>query len=173
MAINVLNKYIHLKIGIGINQNATALLAGFLFKELGLIEVGPMLKSDSFGLLLLGLMGLMVNTLSKNPIENILSLMTSMIFMFLVSMSVLVATALIFSKIQKTSPYGRIAMNLNCLMGFPVNKVLVEKAAIIGETKEEKEYICMKLTPLMNIGTMLVVNTISILIIAFAVSFIR
>lgn len=173
MAINVLNKYIHLKLGLGINQNATALLAGFMFKEVGLIESGPMHKSDSFGLLLLGLMSLMVNTLSKNSVENIMRLMTPMIIMFLVSMSVLVATAVIFSKIHKASPYGRIAMNLNCLMGFPVNKVLVEKAAIIGETKEEKEYICMKLTPLMNIGTMLVVNTISIIVIAFAVSFIR
>jgi hypothetical protein len=173
MAINVLNKYIHIKIGLGINQNATALLAGFLFKETGLIEAGPMLKSDSFGLLLLGLMGLMVNTLSKNPVENILRLMIPMIIMFLVSMSVLVAIAVIFSKIHKLSPYGRIAMNLNCIMGFPVNRALVEKAASVGETKEEKEFINMKLTPLMNIGTMLVVNTISIIIISFAVSFIR
>ncbi|WP_312698941.1 hypothetical protein [Sedimentibacter sp.] len=172
MAINVLNKYVHSKLNIGINQNATALLAGFLFSQTGLIEAGPLHKSDSFGLLLLGLMGLMVNTLSKNPLGNILRLIPPMIVMFLVSMAVLTITAIVFSKIYKVSPYGRIAMNLNCIMGFPVNKLLVERAARIGETNEEKEYISMKLSPLINIGTMLVVNTISIIITAFAVKLI-
>lgn len=172
MAINVLNKYVHSKFSIGINQNATALLAGFLFSHFGLIDAGPLHKSDSFGLLLLGLMGLMVNTLSKNPVGNILRLMVPMIIMFLVSITLLVVTAIVFSKLQKTSPYGKIAMNVNCIMGFPVNKLLVDRVAAAGETKEEREYISIKLLPLMNIGTMLVVNTISVIITAVAVNFI-
>lgn len=172
MTINVLNKYIHSKFNIGINQNATALLAGFLFNHLGLIDAGPLHKSDSFGLLLLGLMGLMVNTLSKNPLGNILRLMVPMIIMFLVSIVLLVATALVFSRVHKTNPYGNIAMTVNCVMGFPVNKLLVDNAAAAGKTKEEKEYIVIKLSPLVNIGTMLVVNTISVIITAIAVNFI-
>jgi len=172
MGINVLNKYIHLKFNIGINSNATALIAGFVFSQIGLIDVAPLHKSDSFGLLLLGLMGLMVNTLSKNPIGNIIRLIRPLMIMFVVSVVVLIIIAIVLSKLYKLSPYGRIAMNLNSLMGFPVNQLLIKKALIIGETKEEKEYLKMKLSPLLNIPTMLIVNTISIIITAITIKFI-
>ncbi len=172
MGINVLNKYVHSKFSIGINSNATALMAGFIFSQIGLIEAAPLHKSDSFGLLLLGLMGLMVNTLSKNTLVNIISLLKPMAIMFIVSVLVLIVMAVILSKIYKLSIYGRIAMNLNCLMGFPANKLLVEKALIVGETKEEKEYLNMKLSPLLNIATMLIANTISIIIAAVTINYI-
>ncbi len=172
MGINVLNKYIHSKFSIGINSNATALLAGFLFSQVGFIDVAPLHKSDSFGLLLLGLMGLMVNTLSKNSIVNIIGFLKPMVIMFIVSVLVLIVMAVILSKIYKLSVYGRIAMNLNCLMGFPANQLLVEKALILGETKEEKEYLNMKLAPLLNIATMLITNTTSIIIAAIAINYI-
>lgn len=172
MGINVLNKYIHLKFNIGINSNATALIAGFVFSQIGLIDVAALHKSDSFGLLLLGLMGLMVNTLSKNSIGNIIRLLKPMMIMFIVSVAVLILIAIILSKLYKLSPYGRIAMNLNCLMGFPVNQLLIEKSLIIGETKEEKEYLNMKLSPLLNIATMLISNTISIIIAAITINYI-
>lgn len=173
MAINILNKYAHAKLNIGISHNVTALLAGFLFNQMGLIDPGPLYKSDTFGLLLLGLMGLMVNTLSNNPLGNILRLMSPLIIVFIVSVVVLLAEAYILSKYFKRSIYGVIAMNFNCLMGFPVNNMLVEKAASIGQSTEEKKYISMKLTPLMSIGTMLVVNIISIIITALTVNYIK
>ena len=172
MLINLINKWIHIKLNLGINPNATALLAGFFISQIGLIDVGPLHKADSFGLLLLGLMGLMVNTLARNPIGNIIRLLKPMLLAFVVSIIILLILSFVFSKLYKLSIYGVIAMNLNCLVGFPVNQLLVKNAAAVTEGDEERTYIVGKLMPLLNIGTVLIVNTISIIIISITVNFI-
>lgn len=55
---------------MNINTNVTALLLGLLLGSLGIMDRGPLFKSDSYGLLLLGLMGLMANTIANNPLGN-------------------------------------------------------------------------------------------------------
>ena len=172
MLINLANKLVNIKFNLIINQNATALLAGFFVSQIGLIDVGPLHKSDSFGLLLLGLMGLMINTLARNPIGNIIRLLKPMLLVFIVSIIILLILSFIFSRLYRLSIYGIIAMNLNCLVGFPVNRLLVKNAASAVELDEARTYIEDKLLPLLNIGTILIVNTISIIIISVTVNFI-
>ena len=172
MLINLANKLVNIKFNLIINQNATALLAGFFVSQIGLIDVGPLYKSDSFGLLLLGLMGLMINTLARNPIGNIIRLLKPMLLVFIVSIIILLILSFIFSRLYRLSIYGVIAMNLNCLVGFPVNRLLVKNAASAVELDEARTYIEDKLLPLLNIGTILIVNTISIIIISVTVNFI-
>ena len=172
MLINLANKLVNIKFNLIINQNATALLAGFFVSQIGLIDVGPLHKSDSFGLLLLGLMGLMINTLARNPIGNIIRLLKPMLLVFIVSIIILLILSFIFSRLYRLSIYGIIAMNLNCLVGFPVNRLLVKNSASAVELDEARTYIEDKLLPLLNIGTILIVNTISIIIISVTVNFI-
>jgi hypothetical protein len=172
MLINLANKLVNIKFNLIINQNATALLAGFFVSQIGLIDVGPLHKSDSFGLLLLGLMGLMINTLARNPIGNIIRLLKPMLLVFIVSIIILLILSFIFSRLYRLSIYGVIAMNLNCLVGFPVNRLLVKNSASAVELDEARTYIEDKLLPLLNIGTILIVNTISIIIISVTVNFI-
>lgn len=172
MLINLANKLVNIKFNLIINQNATALLAGFFVSQIGLIDVGPLYKSDSFGLLLLGLMGLMINTLARNPIGNIIRLLKPMLLVFIVSIIILLILSFIFSRLYRLSIYGVIAMNLNCLVGFPVNRLLVKNSASAVELDEARTYIEDKLLPLLNIGTILIVNTISIIIISVTVNFI-
>lgn len=172
MLINVMNKWLHSKIGIPLNQNATALLAGFIFGQIGIIDTAPLHKADSFGLLLLGLMGLMVNTLSKNTVFTLLRFATPLLIVVSVSTIVLIVTGFLASKVLKTSPYGRIAMTLNCMVGFPVNKLIIDRSISITADEGEKGYLNSKLAPLLNIGTMLIVNTVSIIIISVMINFI-
>lgn len=56
--------WINQQFQLHINVNMTALLLGFLLGHFGFMEKGPLFRSDSYGLLLMGLMGLMANTLA-------------------------------------------------------------------------------------------------------------
>lgn len=174
MAVGVLNKWLHMTLlvpfGINININVTALLFGFILGQTGLIDKAPLFKSDSYGLLLLGLMGLMANTLANNPLSNILRLLPPLLIAFVCSTVILVVCGIIGARIFKFSPYRGIALTMNCVMGFPVNGMLVANASKAGATEEEQGFLKAQLSPLLAMGTMLISNAVSIFLVSFLVN---
>lgn len=172
MLVGVLNKWLHATLlsPFDININATALIFGFILGQMGIMDRAPLFKSDSYGLLLLGLMGLMANTLAHTPIFGILTLLPPLIIAFVVSTAILIVCGIIGAKIFKFSPYKGIALTMNCVMGFPVNGMLVENAAKIAKTEEEKGFLKGQLTPILSIGTMLISNAVSIFLVSFLVN---
>ena len=73
-----------------INGNITALILGMVLANVGLLERAPLFRSDSYGLLILGLMGLMANTLSNCPWYLIVSYLPKLLLIFAVSSVILV-----------------------------------------------------------------------------------
>lgn len=168
MLVTVFNRFLHSTVlaGFNININVIALLLGFLLGQLGLIDKAPLDKSNSYGLLLLGLMGLMVQTLSKNPLGNLLRLLLPILISFLIGLAVLIGCALLGATWTGKSKYRLIAMNVNCMMGFPINGFLLENAARITEDQAKQDYIRSQLAPALGIGTMLISNGIAIFIVS-------
>lgn len=63
-------------------------------------------------------------------------------------------------------------MCVNCITGFPVNGVLVERYSAMGGNPMEQAVLKSQLGPVLGIGTMLISNGISIFIVSILVSFI-
>ncbi|GLI50541.1 hypothetical protein TSYNTROOL_06270 [Tepidanaerobacter syntrophicus] len=174
MIANIFSKYLYTEFltPYKLNTNVIALCIGFIFAQLGFLDKAPLNKSDSFGLLLMGLMGLMANTLANTPLDSILSLFGPIIFVFSVSTLVLILCGIAAGRLFGYSSYRGIALMANCMMGFPVNEMLLQNVAKLAESDSEKEYLAKQIFPILNTGTMLIVNTISILIVSIMVNFI-
>lgn len=174
MAANIFSKYLYTEFlaPYKLNTNVIALCIGFIFAQLGFLDKAPLNKSDSFGLLLMGLMGLMANTLANTPLDSILSLLGPIIFVFSISTLVLILCGIAAGRLFGYSSYRGIALMVNCMMGFPVNEMLLQSAVNLAESDSEKEYLAQQIFPILNTGTMLIVNAISILIVSVMVNFI-
>lgn len=174
MLVAVLNKWLHAVLlipnGVNVNINATALLFGLILGQAGLLDPGPLNKSDSYGLLLLGLMGLMANTMANNPPENILRLLPPLLLVFVVSTAVLTTVGALGARKMGLRPSHGIALTMNCVMGFPVNGMLVKNAASVGADERERGYLAGRLAPLLGVGTMLIGNAVSIFLVSFLVA---
>lgn len=174
MVATVINNLLHQTVlaGLGINSNVTALLLGLLLGSAGLMDRAPLFRSDSYGLLILGLMGLMANTLANCPWQMIVSYIPALLLVFVVSTVVLAGCGVIGSKLMGFRPYRGIALTMNCMMGFPVNDMLIQNCSRLGTTEAEQGYIKAQLGPVLGIGTMLVSNALSIFVVSIMVSLI-
>lgn len=180
MIVSVVNKlligWINGQFGLDLNVNMTALLLGFILGQLGLLDKSPLFKSDSYGLLLLGLMGLMANTLA-NTIKNgtvfaVLGLLPPLLLAMAVGTLVLALCGAFLGKRFGMGAYRGIAMCANCITGFPVNGVLVERFSKMGANPMEQAVLKSQIGPVLGLGTMLISNGISIFMVSILVSFI-
>ena len=174
MIVTVINNVLHATVlsGLNINPNLTALIFGCILGSLGLMDKAPLFKSDSYGLLILGLMGLMANTLAGYTWKELVSFLPPLLLVFAVSTLLLILCGIVGARICHFSPERGIALTMNCMMGFPVNSMLTEQAASIGETDAERGYIKSQIGPVLGMGTMLISNAVSIVIVSVMVIFV-
>lgn len=157
--------------GLNINVNITALLLGILVGNLGLVDRAPLFKCDSYGLLILSLMGLMANNLANTPTETLLTLVLPVLIALAVGSAVLIGCGVGFARLLKLSPYAGVILTMNSVMGFPVNRMLVSQA-VAAAPERLRGALTDRLMPLLSLGTMLVSNAVSIFIISILVSFV-
>lgn len=169
VANRLLHTYVLIPIGIHININVTALLFGVLLGQLGLLEKGPLNQSDSYGLLLLGLMGLMANTMANNELGNILRLLPPLLVAFVVATLVLVLCGIFLAKAWGMRPARGVALTMNSMMGFPVNGMLIQNASAAGQSDAEQNFLRAQLGPVLGVGTMLISNAVSVFIVSIMV----
>lgn len=158
--------------GININPNITALLLGILVGNLGLTDRAPLFKCDSYGLLILSLMGLMANNLAHTPLRELLALVVPVLAALLVGSAVLIGCGAGLARFFGLSRYAGIVLTMNSVMGFPINQMLAANAA--GAAPEHlRAPLQGRLMGLLNIGTVLVSNGLSILLISALVALVR
>ena len=177
MSATVLNNLLQATVlaNVPINSYITALLFGIVLGALGFLDRAPLFKSDSYGLLILGLMGLMglmANTLANTPWFAIVAYSPALLISFVVGSVLLLLCAFIGSKVLGISRYRAIALLMNSIMGYPVNGMLIEQAAAIGETEAEKGYLKSEVGPLLGIGTSLISNGLSVLVVGILTLFV-
>ena len=174
MIVTVLNNLLHGTVlaGMNINPNLTALIFGCILGSVGLMDQAPLFKSDSYGLLILGLMGLMANTLAGYSWKELAAFLPPLILVFVVSTILLILCGVIGARICHFSAEHGIALTMNCMMGFPVNQMLTEQAASIGEREPERGYLKSQVGAVLGMGTMLISNAVTIVIVSVMVIFV-
>lgn len=165
MFLAVLNYALQAVLPSAVNPNITALLIGIAASNAGLIDRAPLFRSDSYGLLILSLMGLMANNLASTPVRVLLSLTVPALAALAVGSAVLTACGWFLAKPAGISPYAGIAMMMNSVMGFPVNRELADEIAQRAP-EQTREMIRGRVLSCIGPGTALVSNGISIILIS-------
>lgn len=174
MIVSVFNRWLNVSflMKFGININITALIFGILLGNLGILESGPLIKSNTMSFLMLGLMALMADTLANTPLSVLRSLVTPLIVVCVIGLFVLIIVGVVASKIYKFSIYRGIMITVNSMVGFPVNLQLVEESAKkLGKNEEERMIIKGCLNPILSSGSTVIVNIISILLASMVLFF--
>lgn len=175
MIVSFFNRWLSVSflMQFGININITALIFGILLGSMGILERGPLIKSNTMGFLMLGLMALMGDTLAHTELSVLVSLIVPLLVVLLVATAVLILVGMAASKIYKFSIYRGIILTLNSMVGFPVNLQLVEEAAsTVGANNEEKQVLKGSLNPMLSSSSTVIVNIVSILLASIVLFFI-
>ena len=136
MLVALLNKWLYsaLLSWTRVGPVVTALLLGIALRAAGMLERDPLGKSDSFGLLMLGLMALMAQAFAKAGPATLLSLVpAALLALALASLTVAAAGALA-GRLLGLGAWTGLAAAAGCLVGLPLCAALVQEAgASVGE----------------------------------------
>jgi hypothetical protein len=168
MVLSLLNRWLYnwALADTGISINLTALIIGIVIGQLGLIERAPLKKSDSFGLLMLGLMCLMAQSFANIPIGAVLGLMVPVIVCFIIGTLTLCISGLILSKKLGFSKHMGVAVAISSLVPMPTNSIIIR--AIFGVEKNRANMLISKA----NMGSLYMMNIFSVLLISILLVFV-
>ncbi len=166
MIAAVFNKWLNISVlaNINLHMSVTGIVIGFLLGHLGIVERGPLNKSDSMGLLMLGLMSLLVLTISQTPTVGIVYLIMPLILAVILSSVCLIIVSVIASKYYKMSIYKTIATTFSCMIGFPMNIVIVKEIASSITNLDEAKYFEVEWINNISITAVLITNGLSIIV---------
>ena len=155
-----------------INTNVTAIILGIVLSHLGILEKDPLSKSNSMGMLFLGLIASMANSFAMVGAPELLAMIKPLVIVFAVSTLVMFIIGIIGSKIFKMSKYRGIAIALNCYVGFPYNFMLCREAVTsMTDDKEQQKLLEDDLMPTMIVASLISVTLVSVIVAGLMLSF--
>lgn len=158
-----LNKLVLAKLNI--NTNVTAIIFGIVLSQLGILERDPLNKSNSMGMLFLGLIASMANSFSMVGASELFAMILPLVIVFAVSTAIMFIVGLIGAKILKISAYRGIAISLNCYIGFPYNYMLCKEAVTaLSDDEGERKLLEADLMPTMIVASLISVTLVSVLV---------
>jgi hypothetical protein len=154
---------------MGMASNATAILIGMLLGRLGVLERDPLGKSDSMGLLMLGLMALMGGALGRTPPAALLALAPKALLVTAATAASLAAAGALAGGLLGLGAYGGIAAASACMVGLPLAASLArERATAAGRSEEERGALAARLLPPVAASAALAGNFLSIALASLA-----
>lgn len=174
LVLSVFNLWLqHAFLGrLRINTNITAVIIGILVGSLGLVDRGGLAKSDSMGMLFLGLYGLMASSFAGISWKQLLSMVTPLLIVFAISTVIMIVTGILGAKLFKMSRYRGIAISINCYVGFPYNFLLCKEAiAALTDDPKERQILEDDMMPTMVTASLISVTLVSVLVAGFMVTF--
>ena len=186
MLVALFNKWLYSAIlsWTHVGPVVTALLLGIALRAAGILERDPLGKSDSFGLLMLGLMALMAQAFAKAGPATLLSLVpAALLALALASLTVAAAGALA-GRLLGLGAWIGLAAAAGCLVGLPLCVALVQEAATsvgdAGATQGPGSVLApggspaaARLLPQVVIAASLMGNVLSIVLASLAGAFVR
>lgn len=156
-----------------VDKSIIDLFLGILLAGLGLIDRAPLQKSDSFGIMMIGLIAVIVGYLNQATSAMLLSLIGPIA----ISLMVAVVGVMVFSTvIGKKLGYSKamsFAIGLNCFLGFPFNySITSEAVSVIADNQKEHEYLMSLMLPNMLIAGFVSVTIVSVVLAGVFVKFI-
>jgi len=156
--------------GTGLSLNLTALLIGMIVGETGLIDRSPLQNADCFGLLMLGLMSLMAESLAHVPIAAVIGMAAPALLCFAVCTLIMVLSAILLSRPLGMSKSRAVLIGISSLVPIPLNIIMIRN--IIKPVSPVEAGAAEVLIGETRMGSLYVVNIFSVMLISIAVCFI-
>lgn len=148
-----------------ISHYVFCLLFGVIAAEIGFLERKPLVKSGSFGYLMLALMAYVFAQLSKATPEMLKEIIGPLFLIIILGVTGLAIVCMIVGKLLGYTKEMSFALSLTALYGFPPNYILTEEAAKgLAETAEEKEFLMNQMLPKMLVGGFTTVTIVSVIL---------
>lgn len=127
-----------------------ALVLGFVFTELGLLQENSMDKTKSSEFITILIIFALLSSLSQAKPALLLQLAVPLASLLIIGAAFCCLVGFVLSKIFKMDAYLAMCMCLTCMLGFPATAIVPKEVANgIGETDEEKTALDNYLTPKM------------------------
>lgn len=147
------------------------LLLGIVASEIGFLERKPLLRTESFGYLMLALTAFLFSKLALATPEGLMSILPTLAGAIVLGVSGMAAMSMLAGKCLGFSKEMAFAVALTGLYGFPYNYILTEEASkALAETPEEKKFLMDQMLPPMIVGGVATVTVVSVLLAGFFVN---
>ncbi len=155
-----------------IDKSIISLLMGILFREVGLIDKAPLEKGQSFGILMLGLLAVLIGYLNQSTPSTLLSLLLPIGLSLVLAILGVFIFSLIVGKKLGFSKYMAFAIGLNCFLGFPYNFAITQEAiSMVAANKQENAWLMSKILPNILVAGFVSVTIVSVVIAGFFTKF--
>jgi hypothetical protein len=173
MLVSLFNKWLYSAFlsWTGVGAVVTALVLGIALRSAGILERDPLGKSDSFGLLMLGLMALMANALAKTSPDAILGLLPAVLLVFALGSLIVAVVGAFAGRLLGLGAWGGAAIAAGCMVGLPLCAALVEEAAAGGGDSPEGSLAAARLLPPVVAAASLMGNIVSIALASVSMAF--
>ncbi|MGV3465269.1 MAG: hypothetical protein ACO1OT_08250 [Heyndrickxia sp.] len=142
-----------LEAATGISYSLWGLAIGIIGSYFGIFPEKVLEKANGFGIAMVGLVFIVLGSLSSVTIKSIVSVLPAVAVIIIVGSIGLVVGGFIGSKLFKWDPYKGIAVVLTAMYGFPGDFLISQEVSrSMGRTKEEEEKILGQILPPMLIG---------------------
>jgi len=121
----------------GLHPALSALALGFAFARLGLLEPDPLSKTESMGLLMLGLMALMAEALAATPPAVLLSLAPLALLALAVATLVALGVGTLAGRLSGKGSARGVVVAASCMIGLPPATV-VARGMLRGLEPDER-----------------------------------
>jgi len=148
-----------------IHYSLWCLAIGVAGLKLGLLEAKALEKSNSFTLVMLGILFVIIGTMEGVSPGQVLNNLPSIITILLIGTAGIAVGGYIVSRLVKWHPYKGMPVALTALIGFPGDYILCEEVSrSIARDEEEEKTIFDELLAPMLIGGFTTVTAVSIVI---------
>ncbi|NPV44443.1 MAG: hypothetical protein HPY70_10800 [Firmicutes bacterium] len=144
------------------------LIFGVIAAETGFLERKPLVRSGSFGWLMLSLMAYIFAQLAKATPEMLKEIAGPLVIIIVIGVAGMAVVSTIVGRLLGYSKAMAFALSLTALYGFPPNYILTEEAAnALAESPEEKEFLMNQMLPKMLVGGFTTVTVVSVILAGF------
>ncbi len=148
-----------------ISPYVLCLIFGVIAAEIGFLERKPLVKSGSFGWLMISLMAYIFAQLAKATPAMLMEIAGPLVIIIVIGVTGMGAACMLVGKSLGYSKEMAFALSLTALYGFPPNYILTEEAVnALAETPEEKEFLMDQMLPKMLVGGFTTVTVVSVIL---------
>lgn len=147
-----------------LNVNIAYLLCGIIAMEIGFLERDALVKSNSFGILMLGTLAVLPGNFKSVTLDSLLKMLTPLVGMLVLSALGIIILCVIAGKFFHYSPAISAAVGLTALFGYPCTQIITDEVvSSLPVSDEEKEAIHNQLLPKMLIAGFTTVTIASVI----------
>lgn len=158
---------------IDVSPFVLCLLYGVIATRLGFLEKHPLMKANSFGFAVMGLMLFIFNMLNRATPQMLLDLIYPLLAVIVIATIGMYLFSFIMGKILGVSKEMAFAISLTSMYGFPADYIITQEVInMMTHDEKEREVLLSHMLAPMLIGGFISVTIVSVVLAGILVNYI-